>query len=253
MPNVPSLLRRMLNARRYGVVFVRDRWFRMPRKIKLGSKWIGLSYPEEEGVLFDFITCVVRDEYGLGSCPTEPATILDIGANIGLFALAARGRFPQAAIHCYEPNPRALAYLTANAQAGRITVYSEAVGAENGRVRIIDTSDSNQATTIDVAGDAIPGDGIPKVAFEVAVKRLGNVDLLKLDCEGAEWELFLAREAWRKVRELRMEYHLTNNRTVAEVKDSLAALDFSITRFAEGPGFGSVWATNRRAQAPPLK
>ena len=232
----------MLNARRYGTLYLRNRWFRMPRKIRLGSTWIPLAYPDEHGVLIDFLTCLVRDEYGLGSCQAEPATILDIGANIGLFALAARGRFPQAKIHCYEPNPRALPFLESNARAATFSVYAEAVGAQNGRVQMVDASDSNQATTVDSDGG-----GIPKVAFEVAVDRLGRVDLLKMDCEGAEWEIFQSREAWRKVRELRMEYHLKRNHTVADVKDSLAALDFSVTRFSECLDFGTVWATNRSA------
>jgi FkbM family methyltransferase len=242
MPNPNTLLRRMLNARRYGVVFLRDRWFRMPSKIKLGNTWVPLAYPDELGVSSDFLTCMVRDEYGLGDCPTEPATILDIGANIGLFALAARGRYPQANIHCYEPNPRALPYLRSHAQAANFTVYAEAVGAENGRVQIIDTGDSNQASTSDVVGA-----GISKVAFDVAVRRLGYVDLLKLDCEGAEWDIFLSRDAWRNVRELRMEYHLMHTHAVADVKDSLETLGFSTTRLFEGPGFGTLWATNRRA------
>jgi FkbM family methyltransferase len=242
MSNANTLLRRMLNARRYGVVFLRDRWFRMPRKIKLGNAWLPLAYPDEHGVSIDFLTCLVRDEYGLGECPTEPATILDIGANIGLFALAARGRYPEANIHCYEPNPRALPYLRSNAYGAKFTVYAEAVGANNGRVQIVDMGDSNQAATVDVEGA-----GISKVGFEVAVGRLGYVDLLKLDCEGAEWDIFRSQEAWRMVRELRMEYHLVHNHTVNDVKESLAALDFSTTRFLEGPGFGMVWATNRKA------
>ena len=245
MSGVSTLLQRTMNARRYGFLFLRNRWFRLPQKIKIGSTWVSWAYPDEHGVMIDFLTCIVHDEYGLDSVPAKPGTILDIGANIGLFALAARGRYPQATIHCYEPNPRALSYLQANATAANFTVHHEAVGDGDGFVQIVDTSDSNQATTIDVNGAAIPGVGIPKVSFDKAIERLGSVDLLKMDCEGAEWEIFRARQAWRKVRELRMEYHLKDNHTVADVKHAMAELDFSITRLTEGPNFGTLWATNR--------
>jgi hypothetical protein len=37
------------------------------------------------------------------------------------------------------------------------------------------------------------------------------VDLLKLDCEGGEWELFGDKTIWKHVRRLTMEYHLWAN------------------------------------------
>ena len=36
----------------------------------------------------------------------------------------------------------------------------------------------------------------------------GTIDILKLDCEGAEWGLFSAPTLWHNVRWLTMEYHL---------------------------------------------
>ena len=49
-------------------------------------------------------------EYDLEMSPA-PSTVLDIGANIGAFALRARTQWPKATIRCYEPvmeNYRAL-------------------------------------------------------------------------------------------------------------------------------------------------
>jgi FkbM family methyltransferase len=41
-----------------------------------------------------------------------------------------------------------------------------------------------------------------------AVEALGGADLLKLDCEGAEWDLFETVDVWRRIAAITMEYHL---------------------------------------------
>src|SRR5690242_4980783 len=49
----------------------------------------------------------------LGRC----RTILDIGANVGLFALYAASVAPEAVIHSFEPEPATFERLTGNLQA----------------------------------------------------------------------------------------------------------------------------------------
>ncbi|WP_395750202.1 FkbM family methyltransferase [Prosthecobacter sp.] len=199
----------------------------------------------DHGTKEDFFSCFVDDVYGLTKLAPQPRTILDIGANVGFFSLAARGIFPEAQIHAYEPNPRVLDALHANSLAGGFQFYPEAVGAAAGWVSMIDQSDSNQAQT-SALGSADQG-GIAQVDLATAIERLGGqVDLLKMDCEGAEWDIFKAVDAWHGVRELRMEYHLTNGRTVADVRHALNALSFDITRQIDQQGFGLVWATHTR-------
>lgn len=79
---------------------------------------------------------------------------------------------------------------------------------------------------------------IKKTAFATIVERMGgSVDLLKLDCEGAEWELLECREVWGKIHRLTMEYHLSAKPDmdalglVRIVKD----LGFRITGLEEAP------------------
>lgn len=48
------------------------------------------------------------------------------------------------------------------------------------------------------------------VSFADIINKHGPIDLIKMDCEGAEWE-FLNDQAWNKVSYLTMEYHLEKN------------------------------------------
>src|SRR5439155_10543024 len=64
------------------------------------------------------------------------ATILDVGANVGQFALAATARFPNAVIHSFEPVPDVAATLRRNVKGVRaVTVHGIALGAQTGSLR----------------------------------------------------------------------------------------------------------------------
>lgn len=58
----------------------------------------------------------------------------------------------------------------------------------------------------------------------------GGIDLLKLDCEGAEWDIFADADAFRRVRLIRMEFHLTEGRTLSEFESRVKDLGFHIDR-----------------------
>ncbi|HEV8601957.1 MAG TPA: FkbM family methyltransferase [Gaiellaceae bacterium] len=112
--------------------------------------------------------------------------VADIGANIGLFGAWILGRFPEAEIVALEPDP-------ANAELHRVTIE------ENGRAatwHLVEAGAMTKAGTVrfsigefarshvaraDEAGIAVEGvDVFPLIA---------DVDLLKIDIEGAEWPI----------------------------------------------------------------
>jgi anhydro-N-acetylmuramic acid kinase len=62
--------------------------------------------------------------------------VLDIGANIGLFSIAAKKSFPQATIHAYEPNPAAQECLRLHSGQVGFEYFMEAVGKDEGRMRL---------------------------------------------------------------------------------------------------------------------
>jgi FkbM family methyltransferase len=234
-----------LNAVRLGFVFIRGNSFKIPENIKVAGRFVPLHYPTEHGASSDFLACFIRNDYGLRKQLRNVERILDIGANVGFFSVAARSSYPHATIHAYEPNPRVLPFLKSNTDLLGIDVYPEAVGAQIDRVSIVDGGDCNLARTTAAADGAIS-----QVSLECAIDRIGgSVDLLKLDCEGAEWDLFRCPEAWRRVRNIRMEYHLFHGETMEDVEDALNSLGFDAFEWQPNSGFGVVWARRRARSA----
>ena len=85
------------------------------------------------------------------------------------------------------------------------------------------------------------GDPVYVVSLRVLCEQLGEIDLLKMDCEGAEYEtLYAEPEVLRSVKEIRMEFH--DGRQI-ELRRFLEANGFHITRFhMDGPTWGVLWA-----------
>lgn len=245
IPRILRHLHRMGNARRLKIPFFRRASFQMPAAIQLGSRRVELAYPDELGVRMDYLLCLVDDEYGLQQIRFPVATIADIGSNVGFFSVAARARFPDAIIHAYEPNGRVLPFLQTNAANAKFQVHPEAVGATEGIVQVEDSGDSNQARTL-AAKDATSG--VRQVALTTVIERLGGrVDLAKIDCEGAEWEMFQDTDAWKRIGNVRMEYHLWGRRPFTDLQDSLGRLGFEIYYRNSSGEWGTVWARNRAA------
>ncbi|MEO7049193.1 MAG: hypothetical protein ABI091_28065, partial [Ferruginibacter sp.] len=74
-------------------------------------------------------------------------------------------------------------------------------------------------------------------------------DILKLDCEGAEWDLFEDEVAWQKIRGLTMEYHLwaREGSCYEDIELKLAKLNFKIISHIElNDSYGLVTAVNTR-------
>ncbi len=241
MWRVAKLASRFISSLNMGILFCGTTYFKLPNKIYLKKKMYFLESPSEMGIKFDFINLFLDDEYGLKTLKSYPQTIVDIGGNIGLFSLMAGALFPKAKIHSYEPNPRIHGFLAKNLSQVGAEFFPEAVGAVSGTGRSIDEGDSR-------TGVFEKGGNIPIVAFSTVVDRIGgNIDLLKLDCEGGEWEIFLNPEPFHQVVEIRMEYHLVGGMTLSDLKSAAGHIGFEITKLDENSGFGIAWMTRKGA------
>lgn len=230
---------------RFGVPFTLSRNIHISKKLDIADTKVRIRCPDEHGVRADFCTIFLDDCYGLHALglPNNSPTIVDIGANIGLFALAARRSYPDATIHSYEPNPALEDYLGHHASQAGFIYFMEAVGAEAGKVTLVRSGDSNQTTT-----QRATSGRVPMVSFKDVLDRTqGRVDLLKLDCEGCEWPLLRESDSlWRAVDRVVMEYHLRNESGIDHktAGDCLKHRSFEVIRheYSSETPHGLIWA-----------
>lgn len=218
--------------------------------IRVAGKRLSMSYPSEEQTIHEheLSKILFEDCYGLCGFKKPLDRILDIGANIGLFAIAARHRNRNAIIHSYEPNYKLAHHLKSHCDPLNVHFFLEAVGRESGQVDLLPRLNSLHS----VSKHADQG-SIRQTSFREAVERIGGtVDLLKLDCEGAEWELLEDIQTWARIRNLTMEYHLwaSPGVTVDLLKKKIENFGFECISVApsEDGTFGLLRATNQAFQ-----
>jgi FkbM family methyltransferase len=125
-------------------------------------------------------------------------TVLDIGANVGVTALYFSRIFPNANIHAFEPAPDNFAVLRKNiANCARIRAFNFALGAQDATLELFasDNPVNFGGYSLHAAGsDTSKKLSIPVRNVAVVLKEIGvaAVDVIKVDTEGAEWEILTA-------------------------------------------------------------
>ena len=129
----------------------------------------------------------------------KPKTILDIGSNIGASILYFHRQFPDASIFGFEPHPETFRILENNVgDIPNVMIFNYGLGAINQRV----AARAEKANFGGFSTNVRPGNGGRTVdEVECDIRRLDDVlrnigiaevDLIKIDCEGAEADVFSA-------------------------------------------------------------
>lgn len=122
------------------------------------------------------------------------AVIVDVGANIGVATVWLARRFPEAEVLAIEPSKDALGRLRDNVErnrlGGRVKAIYGGVGARDGRAALL----AGATSSLNRLGPETGRDReevVPVFSLRSVVAAAGGfVDLLKVDCEGAEYDLF---------------------------------------------------------------
>lgn len=142
---------------------------------------------------------------------------LDLGANLGDWALTVNNLSPGCRVHCFEPSPRTVRTLRANL-AGRdnLVVHHLGVGDREGMLAFHDYGDGSVASSF-LSREGSTGERAEQVV-DVPISTLdafldaqgvGSVDYAKIDTEG--YEMPILRGAQRslssgRIRALQFEY-----------------------------------------------
>jgi FkbM family methyltransferase len=132
--------------------------------------------------------------------PEEVQVVLDIGANIGIAALYFAASFPNATVHAFEPVPSNLEVLRANARAvPRIVAHAFALGADDGELTLYGSDDEANFGGFSSHGVGVSSHRTQKVPVRHAARAMTGLgikraDLIKIDTEGAEWDILTAMD-----------------------------------------------------------
>ncbi|MCW8137964.1 MAG: FkbM family methyltransferase [Planctomycetota bacterium] len=177
-----------------------------PRRVPGRAHFLGLELEYADGPSFYYQLVEIFRDGCYDVALDEPApTIVDCGGNVGVSALRLRALFPDARLTVLEADTSLALLLERNLRAAgdaRTSVVPRAVWTEDGNVGFAPSSDDEGH--IDPAGRA------RVECIDIAGLCRSRVDLLKLDVEGAEYDLLRRlREtgALANVLRLAMECH----------------------------------------------
>lgn len=171
--------------------------------------------------------------------------VLDCGGNIGMSVLYFKEAYPAARVIAFEPDPLVFPYLEDNVhrnQLGNVQLIQAALASRDGNVSFY--SDGKVGSFLARCSDQDLPEGWQR--FDVPCVRLRDylvepVDFLKMDIEGAEWEVLEdSEDRLRQVSEIVIEYHRLPRfrRTLHKILELLSRSGYEclVTDPATNPG-----------------
>src|SRR4051812_42834149 len=189
----------------------RDGWGPLGRRrLRLQTR-IGPVLETEVANASPVIEVFAYREYG--DVPTEELTrVLDVGAHVGAFALWVSSFDPRISVVCVEPEGRNFADLISNVERNgesrRIRTVNAALTADGSPVELVVSSHRESSSAFASKGERV---SVPGVTLQSLLREDGPFDLVKIDCEGAEWAALegLDDAAWALLQRVVLECHAT--------------------------------------------
>lgn len=176
--------------------------------------------------------------------------ILDIGAHIGMFSLYASILNPNIKIIALEPEPENYKLLKENLKQNHCknvitkqvalvphnVIPSEAEGSlssnNTNTVKLYLSQDSHTHSTVSKSENPteVPATTLEKL---ITQNKLDKIGLIKLDIEGAEFEIIRNMEhgTWSKIQYLVVEYHESEDNKRIDLENIIRSHGLSVEHF----------------------
>lgn len=157
----------------------------------------------------------IAQSYDLDSIPFQAGDVaIDIGAQVGIVSIYLAKRYPFLKIYAFEPVPVNFARLQRNLAANGITsviAINKAITGDGRELKLHGDLAGNSGGISAFTGESGPEFIVPSTTLQEVFteNEIRWVTLLKIDCEGAEYEI-LTPNVLRRVKYLRGEFHSNN-------------------------------------------
>jgi FkbM family methyltransferase len=210
-----------------------NRLSRLPRYTKGNYPWKGGTFEFPDAASFSYIykELFIEEIYKFDAQSDRPF-IIDCGANMGLSVLYFKETYPTSRVLAFEPERTVFSYLKKNVENLRlqdVELMNKAVWSKNEKLLFNNEgADASRLASLETNGEGFG------TTYEVEAVRLSEfidreVDLLKIDIEGAEGEVIREIEPrLGLVKHIFIEYHsLANSRQeLGDILDILSAHNF---------------------------
>ena len=154
-------------------------------------------------------------------------TVVDIGANVGMWVEYIRNVSNVKKVYAVEPNINALKILTDSFKD--ISIIDSALHYEDGKLSLYTNDDNSTISAIQNHSTFSSTYSVNAVTLKTFSKQNGieKIDLLKVDIESAEYDLFNSFDAedFSMIENILVEYHLLGNRYMKDVFELSSLLE----------------------------
>lgn len=183
------------------------------------------------------------EEYNVDLRGVSPLNVVDVGANVGYTSIYFSNKFPNARVFSFEPEPESFDLLLKNAEAySNVILSNEAIWSVKTKLSASSEKYDSWSFGLKESSEEGLGENFQAIAVNDILERIdGEIDILKMDIEGAEKDLFIPENtAWLKfVKVIIIELH---DRKIPGCSESLyKSLIFNEIKFTQkNEGYNTV-------------
>lgn len=177
-------------------------------------------------------------------------TVVDVGANIGLWTEYIKNTAKCGTVYSIEPNKSALKILKNTFDTG-VVVVEKAMSNKDGQLEFFVDKNNSTVSSVAKVNSADISYKVDCISFQSFISQynIKKIDLLKVDIETGEYDLFgsMSESDLGMIENVLMEYHLMGGRTydndVSKIINQLKNVGFSVTIKNLHPHGGFIFAT----------
>lgn len=208
-----------------------DKWGGYKRYERVDDiKFLQFSFdiPDLPSFVWQFKEIFVDEIYKFDSKNEQPI-IFDCGANVGTSCLYFKQLFPNARIKAFEADPMIANILKSNLAKNGINdieVINKAVWIDDSGIEF--GSEGADGGSINASGNKIK---IDSIRLKEYLDQEQEIDLLKIDIEGAEYEVLKdCMDSLSNVKNIFVEYHSWNS-SAQKLSEILKVLEMNNFRY----------------------